>query len=107
MKISGALTAACMAAMAMTACASSSLEKSSSTTVQLADNAYIISQLTAGTWTATVAGHAKGITGTPPGKAALLSAIEKASGCKVTDSDYSRQGMQLDAQVECGGRLKN
>jgi hypothetical protein len=107
MKIAGALAMACIAITAMTACSTSSLERNSSTTVQLAGDAYIITQLTAGTWTATAAGTPKTINGTSPGKVALLSAIEKASGCKVTDSDYSRQGMQLDAQVECGSRLKN
>ncbi|MES2399037.1 MAG: hypothetical protein V4573_03545 [Pseudomonadota bacterium] len=93
--------------MGMTACSGPSLEKNSSTTVRLAGDTYIISQLTAGTWTATAAGAPKAINGTPADKLSLLSAIEKASGCKVTDSDYSRQGMQLDAQVDCGSRLKN
>jgi len=37
----------------------------------------------------------------------LLLAIEQHSGCKVTDVDYSRGGMQLDAQVDCASRLKN
>jgi hypothetical protein len=41
------------------------------------------------------------------GRAALLQAIEQRSGCKVTDSDYSRNGTQLDAQVDCASRLKN
>ncbi|MES2191106.1 MAG: hypothetical protein V4454_13340 [Pseudomonadota bacterium] len=93
--------------MGITACSGPSIEKNSSTTVQLSGNAYIISQLTAGTWTAMAAGSPKAINGTPADKLLLLSAIEKASGCKVTDSDYSRQGMQLDAQVDCGSRLKN
>jgi hypothetical protein len=101
------LLVAALTGIALSACSSSSLEKSSSTTVQLAGDAYIITQLTAGTWTATAAGTPKPINGTPPGKVALRSAIEKASGCKVTDSDYSRQGMQFDAQVDCGSRLKN
>lgn len=106
MKGANALTLACMTAL-MTACSGPTLEKSSATNVQLAGDSYTISQLTAGTWTASAAGNAKVINGTSPGKAALLSAIEKASGCKVTDSDFSRQGMQLDAQVDCGSRLKN
>jgi hypothetical protein len=40
-------------------------------------------------------------------RTALLTAIEQRSGCKVTDADYSRGGMQLDAQVDCASRLKN
>jgi hypothetical protein len=68
---------------------------------------YLISQLTAGTWTATAPGAAKEVAGSPAGRAALLQAIEQRSGCKVTDSDYSRNGTQLDAQVDCASRLKN
>ena len=75
--------------------------------VSLGGKTYLISQLTAGTWTATLAGPLKPMAQDAASKAALLAAIEKASGCKVTDSDYSRQGMQLDAQVDCGGGLKN
>lgn len=68
---------------------------------------YLISQLTAATWTVTLAGPLKPLPQDAASKAALLAAIENASACKVTDSDYSRQGMQLDAQVDCGNRLKN
>ncbi len=92
--------------LALAAC-SSPLEKTPSSTVSIAGDTYVISQLTASTWTATAAGPARVISGNLPGKARLLSAIEQASRCKVTDSDYSRQGMQLDAQVDCGDRLKN
>jgi len=67
---------------------------------------YLISALTAGTWTATSPG-ANPLPTTPSGRAALLLAIEQHSGCKVTDVDYSRGGMQLDAQVDCASRLKN
>jgi|GEM_PF-730031 len=67
---------------------------------------YLISALTAGTWTATSPG-ANPIPTTPPARTALLQAIEQHSGCKVTDADYSRGGMQLDAQVDCASRLKN
>ena len=62
----------------------------------------LISQLTESTWTATAAGVARPLPYSLGNKTALLLAIEKISGCKVTDSDYSRQGMQFDAQVECG-----
>ena len=67
---------------------------------------YLISALTAGTWTATSPG-ASPIATAPSARAALLQAIEQHSGCKVTDADYSRGGMQLDAQVDCASRLKN
>ena len=100
------ISSACILA-ALTACSSTSLEKSTSTTIDIAGSPYVIAQLTASTWIATAAGNPRVISGSTPGKAALLSAIEQASRCKVTDSDYSRQGMQLDAQVDCGSRLKN
>lgn len=68
---------------------------------------YLLSQLTASTWTATTAGTARPLVTSLSHQAALLRAFEKTSGCKVTDSDYSRQDMQLDAQVDCGNKLKN
>ena len=67
---------------------------------------YLVSALTAGTWIAS-SPTAGPISTTPAGRAALLQAIEQHSGCKVTDMDYSRGGMQLDAQVDCASRLKN
>lgn len=103
MKGAWVLVCACVA---LSAC-SSLREKSTASTVNIAGDAYVISQLTASTWTATAADPARVISGNVPGKSRLLSAIEQASHCKVTDSDYSRQGKQLDAQVDCGGRLKN
>ena len=36
-------------------------------------------------------------------RAALIDAVARTSGCKVTDVNYSRDGLQLDAQVDCGG----
>ena len=67
---------------------------------------YLISQLTAGTWTAASPTPSE-ISSAPSVRAALLQAIEKSSGCKVTDADYSRSGMQFDAQVDCANSLKN
>ena len=64
---------------------------------------YLINQLTAGTWTATSAGVTSPLPMGASSKASMLAAIEQTSGCKVTDSHYSRQGLQLDAQVDCGG----
>lgn len=74
--------------------------------VTVEGRAYLLSPLTAGTWTAT-APTASPISTTPSVRTALLAAIEQRSGCKVTDADYSRGGMQLDAQVDCASRLKN
>jgi hypothetical protein len=76
-------------------------------TVNVEGRSYLLSPLTAGTWTAatTVAGDP--VINSASGKAALIQAIEKTSGCKVTDSDLSRQGLQLDAQVDCAAHLKN
>lgn len=91
----------------LAACSSPSLEKITATTVNIAGESWVIAQLTAGTWTATAAGAPQVISGSAARKAALLSAIEQASRCKVTDSDYSRQGMQLDAQVDCSSRIRN
>ena len=64
---------------------------------------YLVSQLTASTWIATSTGVAKPLPSIAAGTAGLRQAIEKTSGCKVTDSDYSREGRQFDAQVDCGG----
>jgi hypothetical protein len=75
--------------------------------VMLDGKGYLISQLTAGTWTATSAGLAGRLPATAHERTGMLAAIERVSGCKVTDSDYSRQGLQLDAQVDCGEPLKN
>lgn len=66
---------------------------------------YQIGQLTNSTWIATQAGIGQPRAITPSSRAALLDAIAKSSGCKVTDSDLSREGLQLDAQVDCGSRL--
>jgi len=68
---------------------------------------YVLSQLTAGTWTAISTAVVAPSASRPSSQAALVQAIEQASGCKVTGSDYSREGRQLDAQVDCGSRLKN
>ena len=43
----------------------------------------------------------------PKDQAALRVAIEKHTGCKVTNSNYTSQGLQLDAQVDCANHLKN
>lgn len=65
---------------------------------------YRVEQLTASTWTATTPA---GLSGHQPRPASLVQAVEKASGCKVTDNSFSQQGAVLSAQVDCGSRLKN
>lgn len=74
--------------------------------VNVEGRTYLISQLTAGTWTAT-SPIPSAISSAPSVRESLLQAIEKSSGCKVTDADYSRSGMQFDAQVDCADQLKN
>lgn len=68
---------------------------------------FILKQITESTWTASATGRLQPLPATSEGTAALRQAIEKTSGCKVTDSNYSRQGRQFDAQVECGSSLAN
>ena len=71
---------------------------------------YDIGQLTESTWTAiskTGSGTTAATNASSAHRSAVVQAIERASGCKVTDSDYSPQARQLDAQVDCAGRLKN
>lgn len=104
------LTTTCtllLAACGMTPQNTSQTPPLPATTMQIGGEAYIINQLTASTWTASAKAGNKPLPATPAGQAALRDAIEKTSGCKVSDSDYSRQGLQFDAQVECGSRLKN
>lgn len=76
-------------------------------TLRIGGDAYVISQLTASTWSATGARSASELTASSSGRTALLAEIERLSGCKVTNIDFSRQTGQLDAQVDCAGQLKN
>jgi len=73
-------------------------------TVQLDGDAYRVEQITASTWSAQAPRH---LPDGPQKTARLVRAIEKASNCKVTDSSYGAQGAALNAQVDCGGRLRN
>ena len=78
--------------------------ESSAQTVQLDGTNYTVEELTASTWTALAP---RSVPDGPQRTAGLVKAIEKASGCKVTDSsDGARNGV-LTAQVNCGDRLKN
>ena len=76
-------------------------------TVTVGGESFILKQITESTWTANSTGSLKALANTPASTAALLQAVEKTSGCAVTDSDYSRQGKQFDAQVSCPGSLSN
>ena len=67
----------------------------------------MLKQITEGTWTAHSPAHLTALAGTAENVAALRQAIETTSGCKVTDSDFTRQGKQFDAQVDCGSNLSN
>jgi hypothetical protein len=94
--------------LALGACAmSAGMSQSTQHVVTPGGENYLISQLTAGTWTATSVGVARQLATGADSKASMLYAIEQTSGCKVTDSYYTRQGLQLDAQVDCGDRIKN
>ena len=66
-----------------------------------------VRQITEGTWTASATGKEKILAQTPSAIASLRQAIERVSGCYVTDSDYSQQGTQFDAQVSCASGLDN
>jgi hypothetical protein len=68
---------------------------------------YDIGRLTESTWTAIPPPGAGAPTNGAAHRLAVLQAIERASGCKVTDSDYQLEGRQLDAQVDCASKLKN
>ena len=97
-----------LAGLTLSACTANPLPaEETARTVMVDGQPHFVRQLTASTWTATLAGTARAATSKPVDEAALLLAIEKKSGCKVTDSNYSRQAFQFDAQVDCGGRLKN
>lgn len=75
--------------------------------VTIDGTAYVITQITAGTWTAVPAaspGSGQAGTISAAHRTSLVRAIETTSGCRVTSNNYSRQGTQLDAQVDCGGR---
>jgi hypothetical protein len=75
--------------------------------VQVGGQSYVLKQLTDSTWTASAAAGLTALPATSASTAALRQAVETTSGCKVTDSDYSRQGQQFDAQVSCESALSN
>ena len=78
--------------------------EASAQTVQLSGTDYSVEELTASTWTALAP---RSLPDGPQRTAGLVKAIEKASGCKVTNSSYGARSGALTAQVDCGGKLKN
>ena len=96
------------AVLGLAACASSGARhEPAASTMRIGGDAYVISQITASTWSATANSSTSELGATSPNRSAVLSEIERLSGCKVSHSDYSRQTRQLDAQVVCAGQLKN
>lgn len=73
--------------------------------LSLGGESYLVRQITESTWTVTSTASRAILGSTAVASTALRQAVEIASGCKVTDSDYSSQGRQFDAQVECPGAL--
>jgi hypothetical protein len=95
---------ASLAACAMTGPPSDSPDRSAAV---VDGQLYDIGRLTESTWTAIPPPGASAPTNGAAHRLAVLQAIERASGCKVTDSDYMLEGRQLDAQVDCASKLKN
>ena len=98
------LALVCLAALLSGCVAPAPQLESPPQTVQLDGDAYRVEQITASTWSAQAPRH---LPDGPQKTARLVRAIEKASNCKVTDSSYGAQGAALNAQVDCGGRLRN
>jgi hypothetical protein len=92
-------------ALCLSACTLPSATGTAEQRVSIDGRTYQIGQLTNSTWIATPSGIGKPLAITQSSRSALLDAIAKTSGCKVTDSDLSRQGLQLDAQVDCDSKL--
>jgi hypothetical protein len=98
------LALACLAALLSACVAPTSQLESPPQTVLLDGDAYRVEQITASTWSAQAPRH---LPDGPQKTASLVRAVEKASNCKVTDSSYGTGGAALNAQVDCGSRLKN
>lgn len=81
--------------------------QSTQSKVRTSSGGAIISQLTAGTWIAVSQDATAPLPRSARDKAELINAITTVSGCKVTDSNYSRDGLQLDAQIECNNPRAN
>jgi len=73
--------------------------------VELEGVNYRVEQITPATWT--VARPAGPAQANAQQTALLVRVVEKASRCKVTDSSYVRDGAVMNAQVDCGSKLRN
>lgn len=94
----------CLSACAVTGPASDLAGRSA---VVVDGQLYNLGPLTESTWTAiSPPGASAPILGAAH-RIAVTQAIERASGCKVTDSDYVLEGRQLNAQLDCASKLKN
>lgn len=95
------------ASLVLTACASFGppdvVSEPEAHRVSIGSESFVLRQITESTWTVNSSFGLNALTNTPAATAAMRQAVEKTSGCMVTDSDYSSQGRQFDAQVECLG----
>ncbi len=105
-RVTTASLALVLAALGLAACSGLGEPQSGAPQiVELDGLKYRVEQITASTWTATPPVARPDLTSRA---ASLVQAIEKASGCKVTDSSFGPQDAVLSAQVDCGSsRLKN
>ena len=94
------------AGVSLTACAmQGSPSEPPAHRLSVGGESYSLRQITESTWTVSSLAGRKILPNTPAATAEWRQAVEKTSGCKVTDSDYSSQGRQFDAQVDCPGAL--
>lgn len=97
---------AAVVALSAAGCAGIKESAPSAERVTVSGQMVLIGPLTASTWTVTSA-DARNLGEAPSLRPALLQAIEQRSGCRITDSAYTGNGKQLDAQVDCASRLSN
>jgi len=106
MKAGAALLLAA-ASLGLTACASFGppevVSEPMAHSVSMNGKSFVLRQITESTWTVNAFSDLDVLTNTPAATATMRQAVEQTSGCTVTDSDYSSQGRQFDAQVECLG----
>ena len=103
-KLAALAVSACLSACALNSPGGASPDRSAA---MVDGQLYDIGRLTEGTWTAISQPRASKPTDGAAHRIAVILAIERTSGCKVTDSDYSIGDRQLNAQVDCTIRLKN
>jgi hypothetical protein len=97
------LTPLLAACVLLVACGTSGSGPMRPTRIEIGERPYLVSPLTASTWTVSSPSNRQTLPRDAGARTAQLQAIEKISGCRVSDSNYSDDGLQLDAQVECPG----